>query len=125
MNAGSLASIGNVRSAVPVARRARKSLPDEVAARRIGGAAHRAARRRPLLHRTAPPTFSASSTIGISGTSLALAVGDVGGEHDSRSAGRDAVAERSAPKPANTTEWIAPMRTVASISTIGSGQVGM
>jgi hypothetical protein len=30
-----------------------------------------------------------------------------------------------APKPAKTTEWIAPMRTVASMSTIASGEVGM
>ena len=30
-----------------------------------------------------------------------------------------------APKPAKITEWIAPMRTVASISVIDSGQGGM
>jgi hypothetical protein len=29
------------------------------------------------------------------------------------------------PKPAKTTEWMAPMRTQASMSTIASGQTGM
>jgi hypothetical protein len=30
-----------------------------------------------------------------------------------------------APKPANTAEWMAPMRAQASMVTIASGQVGM
>ena len=30
-----------------------------------------------------------------------------------------------APNPANTTQWIAPMRTVASMATIASTDVGM
>jgi hypothetical protein len=30
-----------------------------------------------------------------------------------------------APNPANTTMWIAPIRTAASMRTIASGQVGM
>ena len=34
-------------------------------------------------------------------------------------------ARAPAPKPAKTTEWMAPMRTAASISMMASGQVGM
>jgi hypothetical protein len=34
-------------------------------------------------------------------------------------------ASAPAPKPAKTTEWIAPILTVASMSTIASGAVGM
>ena len=124
MNAGSFASIRFVRRRSGPRRRARNSAHVMSRGRSSRWTDRRRARDDHLLDR-AGVAASASSTIDFERDLLALAEGDVGGEDEPATRSRDPVAERRAPKPAKTTEWIAPMRTVASISTIASGQVGM
>ena len=52
---------------------------------------------------------------------LALALGDVGRQDEPRAArARSDRPARRAPNPANTTQWMAPIRTVASIAMIAS-----
>ena len=74
---------------------------------------------------TPPACRTASSTIGFSGTSFPFlyVTSAVKTRRDPLAAIRSASA--FSPNPANTTRWIAPIRTVASISAIASGQIGM
>jgi hypothetical protein len=56
---------------------------------------------------------------------LAAAVAAVGGDDDLRLGVVDAVGQRWAENPPNTTECGAPMRAHASIATAASGIIGM
>jgi hypothetical protein len=67
---------------------------------------------------------SASSTLALSGTALPPRIASSAVITNRLSASRIRPARLSGEKPANTTEWIAPMRAQASMANAASGIIG-